>query len=53
MRDQNISTRGYHYYMTPETAMLGLETVPLAIETEPREWNVKDWPDLRNMGVFK
>ena len=51
-RDQNISTMGYHYYMTPETAMLGLDKLPLAIETEPREWNVKDWPDLRKMELY-
>ena len=24
-RDQNIDTVGFHYYMTPETAKLGLE----------------------------
>ena len=39
-RSQDISTFGYHYYMTPETAQLGLDKLPLAIETEPREWNV-------------
>ena len=52
-RDQNISTIGYHYYMTPETASLGLEKLPKAIETEPRDWVLEDWPDLSNMDVFK
>ena len=52
-RDQNISTMGYHYYMTPETAQNGLDKLPEAIETEPREWVVEDWPDLREMELYK
>ncbi len=52
-RDQNISTMGYHYYMTPETAQNGLDKLPKAIETEPREWVVEDWPDLREMELYK
>ena len=52
-RTQNISTVGYHYYMTPETAELGLEKLPNAIKTVPRQWVIEDWPDLRNMEVFK
>lgn len=51
-RDQNISTVGYHYYMTPETAQLGLDKLPQAIATEPRRWDTSDYPDLRNMEVF-
>ena len=34
-REQNISSVGYHYYMTPETAQLGLEKLPDAIATKP------------------
>jgi dTDP-4-amino-4,6-dideoxygalactose transaminase len=52
-RDQNIDTLGYHYYMTPETAQLGLDKLPEAIKTQPRQWNVFDWPDLTKMKVFK
>jgi len=52
-REQNISTMGYHYYMTPETATLGLEKLPQAINTEPTQWVVEDWPDLTKMEVFK
>lgn len=52
-REQNISTIGYHYYMTPETANLGLEKLPMAMETEPRQWIISDWPDLTQMEVFK
>ena len=52
-RDQDIDTLGYHYYMTPETAQLGLEKLPKAIETTPRQWVVTDWPDLTQMKIFK
>jgi len=52
-RDQNIDTIGYHYYMTPETAQLGLDKLPQAIQTPPRQWAVSDWPDLTQMNIFK
>ena len=52
-REQDISTFGYHYYMTPETARLGLEKLQMAIETEPKKWVVNDWPDLTKMKIFK
>lgn len=52
-REQNIDCVGYHYYMTPETAKLGLEKLPLAIETPPKKWSVTDWPDLTDMAIFK
>jgi dTDP-4-amino-4,6-dideoxygalactose transaminase len=51
-RDQNISSIGYHYYMTPETAELGLEKLPKAIEEKPRAWTIEDWPDLTKLDVF-
>ncbi len=52
-RDQNIDTIGYHYYMTPETAQLGIKKFQDAIHTEPRKWVLEDWPDLTKMEVFK
>jgi dTDP-4-amino-4,6-dideoxygalactose transaminase len=52
-RDQNIDTMGYHYYMTPETAQLGLDKLPKAIETHPIQWTINDWPDLTQMKIFK
>lgn len=52
-RDQDIDTLGYHYYMTPETAQLGLDKLPKAIETIPRQWVITDWPDLTQMKIFK
>lgn len=52
-RDQDIESVGYHYYMTPETAQLGIDKLPNAIETNPKKWTVYDWPDLTKMKIFK
>jgi len=51
-RDQDISSMGYHYYMTPETAQKGLDKLDEAINTKPRQWVVTDWPDVSLMKVF-
>jgi dTDP-4-amino-4,6-dideoxygalactose transaminase len=51
-RDQDIDMVGFHYYMTPETAKLGLDKLQEAIETTPRKWSVNDWPDLTQMKIF-
>ena len=50
---QNINSMGYHYYMTPETANLGLQKLPEAIKNKPKQWTVYDWPDLTKMEIFK
>jgi dTDP-4-amino-4,6-dideoxygalactose transaminase len=52
-REQNIDTMGYHYYMTPETAQLGLDKLDAAIATPPRQWEYTDWRDLTEMDIFK
>ncbi len=52
-REQNIDVVGYHYYMTPETAKMGIDKFADAVNTTSRQWIVTDWPDLRNMEVFK
>ena len=52
-RDQNIRMVGYHYYMTPETAQLGLDKLPEAIKTKPKKWVIRDWPNLQKMDIFK
>ena len=52
-REQNLTTMGYHYYMTPETAQKGLDKFEEAKKTKPRKWLLEDWPDLTKMDVFK
>ena len=51
--EQPIDEIGYHYYMTPETAQLGLDKLDTAIATQPKQWTTKDWPDLTKMEIFK
>ena len=52
-RNQNINTIGYHYYMTPEIAKLGLSYFDEAVKQKPRQWVITDWPDLTKMDIFK
>ena len=52
-REQNIDTVGYHYYMTPETAQLGLDNLPQAMATEPKRLTWQDYLDLTLNDVFK
>jgi dTDP-4-amino-4,6-dideoxygalactose transaminase len=52
-REQNISRIGFHYYMTPETASLGLEKMNQAIINPPKKWVIDDWPDLTLMKIFE
>lgn len=52
-REQDISMMGYHYYMTPETAQLGIDKLSEATKTKPKKWTIDDWPDLSKMTVFK
>tara|TARA_X000001036_G_scaffold416638_1_gene433876 strand:- start:36 stop:641 length:606 start_codon:yes stop_codon:yes gene_type:complete len=51
-RDQDIDSYGYHYYMTPETALLGLKKFDQAVSQKPKQWLITDWPDLTKMKVF-
>jgi dTDP-4-amino-4,6-dideoxygalactose transaminase len=51
-REQNIDIYGYHYYMTPEIARMGLDKLDAAINTKPHQWVVTDWPDISKMKVF-
>ena len=50
--EQNIDTIGYHYYMTPETAQLGLEKLTCAIKENSKKWNYNNYPDLTSMKIF-
>lgn len=52
--EQNIDTLGYHYYMTPETAQLGLDKFSKIKNGVPsKEWNFTDYPYLPDMEIFK
>lgn len=48
--EQNISSIGYHYYMTPETADHGLKK--MQDEIPEQHWSYKDYPDLSKLEVF-
>lgn len=50
--EQQVFQIGYHYYMTPETAKLGLEKLPTAKENIAKKWTWKDYPNLATMPVF-
>jgi hypothetical protein len=50
---QDVSTVGYHYYMTPESAQLGLMKLPEAITGKPKKWTYADYPDVSKMEVFR
>ena len=51
--EQDIDSMGYHYYMTPETAGLGIDRLDTAIKTTPKKWCYQDYPNLTNMKVFQ
>lgn len=52
-RNQDIESFGLHYYMTPETAQMGIEKLENAINTTPKDWKITDWPDLSLLKIFK
>jgi dTDP-4-amino-4,6-dideoxygalactose transaminase len=52
-KEQDIDTIGYHYYMTIDTAQLGLDRLPGACAKEAVIWTQDDYPYLPNMAVFK
>ena len=51
--EQDIDTLGYHYYMTPETASIGLNKLTVVKNIEPKNWSYLDYPDVSKMIVFK
>lgn len=51
-KEQDIDTWGFHYYMAPETAQMGLDKIDSAIATPPRRKNYRDYPWLPIMKVF-
>ena len=51
--EQDITTVGYHYYMTPETAIEGIRKFPVAKDMQPKSWSWEDYPDLSKLTVFQ
>ena len=51
--EQDITTVGYHYYMTPETAIEGIRKFPVAKDMQPKSWPWEDYPDLSKLTVFQ
>ena len=49
---QDISTIGYHYYMTPEIALEGIHKMNDAQATKAKMWSYKNYPDISNLKVF-
>lgn len=50
--DQDVDTIGYHYYMTPETALQGIEKFYTIKDQEPKKWSWANYPDLTTIKVF-
>ena len=49
--DQKISTIGYHYYMTPETAQQGIDKMYKVKKT--KTWSDQDYPLLTEYEILK
>lgn len=45
-----ITTMGYRYYMTPETAQMGLDKLPTTKQTKRCTW--QDYPDVSEAPLF-
>lgn len=51
--EQQIDSLGYHYYMTPKTAELGLTKFKVVEKTISQQWSYLDYPDLSLLPVFE
>ena len=51
--EQDITSIGYHYYMTPEVAKTGIELLKCRKKSPAKKWTARDYPDLKEMSVFK
>jgi dTDP-4-amino-4,6-dideoxygalactose transaminase len=50
--EQDVDTIGYHYYMTPENALTGLQRFDEVYFKQPKQWSYNDYPNLKKMKVF-
>lgn len=51
-QEQDIDTLGYHYYMTPETAIRGIDEFYRVKQIPARQWTDQDYIDISTMKVF-
>jgi dTDP-4-amino-4,6-dideoxygalactose transaminase len=51
--NQDISSIGYHYYMTPEMASDGIKKFNSVKDKPAKKWSYIDYPNLPDMSVFK
>ncbi len=51
-KEQDVDTLGYHYYMTPESALLGISRFHEVADIEPKVYTANDYPDISKMKVF-
>jgi len=51
--EQSIDSIGYHYYMTPETAQMGIDKLPDSHLRHTSKWSWANYPDLSTQPVFK
>lgn len=49
---QDIDILGYHYYMTPESAELGITRFHEVKDIPAKVWSYQDYPDISKMKVF-
>jgi dTDP-4-amino-4,6-dideoxygalactose transaminase len=50
--EQDVDTMGYHYYMTPENAEIGLQRFDEVFFKQPKQWSYIDYPNLKKMSAF-
>lgn len=51
--EDNVSEIGYHYYMTPESALRGIEIFKERADKDAKQWSNDDYIDLRTLKVFE
>tara|TARA_B100000963_G_C22542998_1_gene633089 strand:- start:210 stop:806 length:597 start_codon:yes stop_codon:yes gene_type:complete len=52
-RKQNIKDVGFHYYLTPESAEVGIKIFEKVKNKSPKKWTSNDYPDLSKMKFTK
>lgn len=50
---QDIDTIGYHYYMTPEVAKIGIKLLNERKKLPSKKWSYIDYPYLPSMSLFR